>query len=249
MDNKEWYIEAFQEWYSIVYYHRDDKEAQEQVEFACSELGLTRKSRVLDLCCGYGRHLKFLSERLSFVVGLDLSLYLLREAQGNNSMHNTCFLRGDVRYLPFCSQSFNAVLNLFTSFGYFEEHNDNLKQLEQISIILKKKGLLLFDYFNPLLVQKIKNIETEKIYKSYIIKENRCYDETNKILKKHICIYSNDLQLKKSYTENVKVYNLNELFEMFLSCHLTVKKIYGSYKKESYNSESPRLIIIGEKNE
>jgi len=249
MDNKEWYIEAFKEWYQIVYRHRDDKEAQEQVDFVYSELSLNKRSKVLDLCCGYGRHLKFLSGKLSFLVGLDLSLYLLREAQKNNKIYSIPLIRGDVRYLPFRTKSFDAVLNLFTSFGYFEEHNDNFKQLEQVSSILKKKGLLLFDYFNPLSVQKIKNIETEKIYKSYIIKENRCYDETNKILKKYISIYSNDLQLKVSYTENVKVYELNELIEMFLSCHLTVKKIYGSYKKESYNSESPRLIIIGERNE
>lgn len=216
MNNQEWYIQAFEEWYPIVYYHRDEKEASEQVEFAYSELKLNKNSKVLDLCCGYGRHLKFLSEKLSFLVGFDLSVYLLKEAKCKNITPRVSFVRGDVRYLPFSPQSFDAVLNFFTSFGYFEEHQENFQQLQQISSILKNKGLLLFDYFNPIQAQKIINHETSKRYKSYIIKENRWYDNAQKVLKKHISIYTKNLQLKKSYTESVRVYKLNELIEMFL---------------------------------
>lgn len=247
MNNHEWYKDAFEEWYPIVYQHRDEKEAQEQVEFAYSELNLHYNDRVLDLCCGYGRHLGFLFSKISFVVGFDLSLYLLNKARHFLS-DKISLVRGDVRSLPFSSESFDIVLNFFTSFGYFDEDKENVRQIEQVSFVLRNKGRFLFDYLNPAQGQKIKNIETEKRYQSYIIKENRQYDESKKELKKDISIYV-DKQLKKSYTERVKVYNIDEISRMFSSYNLCIKKTYGNYNKEPYSEESPRLIIIGEKNE
>ncbi|MGC8738654.1 MAG: class I SAM-dependent methyltransferase [Candidatus Hydrogenedens sp.] len=247
MNRQEWYISAFEEWYPIIYQHRDAKEARKQVTFAYSELNLHYNSKTLDLCCGYGRHLVFLSEKISFVVGYDLSLYLLKTAQ-RLLPNKISLVRGDVRYLPFSPKSFDAVLNFFTSFGYFEEDRENVRQIEQVSFVLKNKGKFLFDYLNSIQVQKIKNVITEKTYKTYIIKENRCYDESKKELRKDVSIYLNN-QLKKFYTERVRVYSLEEILKMFSSQNLCIQKIYGNYNKEPYTEESPRLIIVGEKNE
>ncbi len=248
MNHQEWYIRAFEKWYPIIYRHRDSNEAREQVEFACTELQLHKDSKVLDLCCGYGRHLEFLDKKVSFTVGLDLSIYLLNRAQDLN-VHRISLVRGDVRYLPFFSYTFDAVLVFFTSFGYFKRHEENIQQLEQISYVLKNGGKFLFDYLNPLQVQKIKDIETEKKYKSYVIKENRCYNEKTKELKKYVRIYLNDSKQEDSYTEIVKVYSLDELIKMFSSNKLNIQRIYGSYQKDRYTDDSPRLIIIGSKHE
>lgn len=247
MNNQDWYIDAFDEWYPIVYQHRDEKEAQEQVEFVFSELNLQYNHKILDLCCGYGRHINFLSPKVSFVVGFDLSLYLLKKARHFLS-DKISLVRGDVRYLPFNPESFDVVLIFFTSFGYFDEDKENIRQIEQVSFVLRNKGTFFFDYLNPLQVEKITNIETKKTYHSYIIKENRFYDEISRELKKEVSIYLNN-QLKKSYTERVKIYSLDEISRIFSSQNLHIQKIYGNYNKESYTEESPRLIIIGEKNE
>lgn len=247
MNNQEWYIEAFEEWYPIVYQHRNDKEAREQVEFVFSELNIQHNHKILDLCCGYGRHLIFLYSKSSFLVGFDLSVYLLKKAQKFLS-DKALLVRGDVRYLPFLPESFDIVLNFFTSFGYFDDDKENIRQIEQVSFVLKNKGTFFFDYLNPAQVEKIKNIETEKTYQSYIIKENRCYDKSKNELRKDVSIYLNS-QLKKSYIERIKIYSLDEILEMFTSQNLYIKKIYGNYNKEPYTKESPRLIIVGEKNE
>ncbi len=248
MDGQEWYIQAFDEWYPIVYQHRDDKEAQYQVDFAISELNLKDNCRVLDLCCGYGRHIKYLNNKVFQVVGYDLSLYLLNKAK--EFLSNKVFLvKGDVRNLPFPSECFDAVLNFFTSFGYFKEHKDNVQQIEQVSCVLKSGGRFLFDYFNPIQAKKIHDVKTEREFKTYIIKERRWYDKENKEIKKSICIYSKDRCFEKSYLESVKVYTFDELSEMFSSSKLQIKNVYGNYNKEKFTSESPRLIIIGVKNE
>jgi len=247
MNNQEWYTNAFEEWYPIVYQHRDEKEAQQQVEFVLSKLNFQYNQKILDLCCGYGRHLFFLYPKVSFLVGFDLSLYLLKKAQ-NFLPIKISLVRGDVRYLPFSQESFDIVLNFFTSFGYFDEDKENIRQIEQVSFVLKNKGTFFFDYLNPAQVEKITNMETEKIYQSYIIKEKRYYNKNKNELKKEVFIYLNT-QLIKSYIEKVKVYSLDEISSIFSSQSLSIQKIYGDYNGEPYTEESPRLIIIGEKNE
>ncbi|HOV33796.1 MAG TPA: class I SAM-dependent methyltransferase [Candidatus Hydrogenedens sp.] len=245
-ENNDWYLEAFGKWYPIVYHHRDAKEAEKQINFICSELKLKKNSKVLDLCCGYGRHLSFLKQRIPFTVGADLSVDLLEQAK-NLFLNEIYLVRCDVRFLPFQSNTFDVVLNLFTSFGYFEDDNENIQQIQQVSSILKSGGYFFLDYLNPIQAQKIKMLYTTRKVEDYTIDETRWYEHTSKLLKKKVEVYNENKQLMTSYTESIKIYLVEEITEIFSKQQLSILKIYGNYQKENFSNESSRIIIISKK--
>ncbi len=245
-ENNDWYLEAFGKWYPVVYQHRDEKEAEKQVNFVYSELKLKENSKILDLCCGYGRHLRFLKQKIPFTIGADLSVDLLKQAK--DLFSNKIYLvRCDVRFLPFQSNTFDAVLNLFTSFGYFENDNENIQQIQQVSTVLKPGGYFFLDYLNPIQAQKIKMFHTAKKVQDYTIDETRWYEHVSKLLKKKVEVYNDNKQLMTSYTESIKIYSIEEITEMLAKQNLLILETYGDYQKEKFTDESLRLIIISKK--
>jgi len=108
-------------------------------------LGLKRGSRVLDLCCGTGRHAILLAKRGASVLGVDRTRAYLDEARRRaGKVKNCLFAEGDMRRLPF-ENEFDAVLNLWTSFGYFQKESDDLKTLKGVARSLKPGGLFLIE--------------------------------------------------------------------------------------------------------
>ncbi|MBI4061637.1 MAG: class I SAM-dependent methyltransferase [Elusimicrobia bacterium] len=108
-------------------------------------LKLRPGARVLDLACGTGRHSIPLARRGAFVVGVDRTASYLKEARrAARGLSNCLFARGDMRRLPFEGE-FDAVINLWTSFGYFAKPSDDLKVLRGAARALKPGGLFLID--------------------------------------------------------------------------------------------------------
>lgn len=108
-------------------------------------LNLKRGSRVLDLCCGTGRHSILLARKGASVLGVDRTRAYLDEARRRAGALKDCrFAEGDMRRLPFEGE-FDAVMNLWTSFGYFEKESDDLKTLKGVARALKPGGLFLME--------------------------------------------------------------------------------------------------------
>jgi len=108
-------------------------------------LGLKKGSRVLDLCCGTGRHSILLARRGASVLGVDRTAeYLATARRRAGALKNCAFAEGDMRRLPFKGE-FDAVMNLWTSFGYFEKESDDLKTLKSVARALKPGGLFLIE--------------------------------------------------------------------------------------------------------
>src|SRR5438067_3442621 len=112
---RDWFEDWFGEEYLAVYPHRDRREADVVVSFLRDRLAGKSVERVLDLACGAGRHSRALG-KLWWTTGFDLSEALLRVAR--REAKDACYVRGDMRLLPFRTGSFSLVVNLFTSFGY-----------------------------------------------------------------------------------------------------------------------------------
>lgn len=111
-------------------------------------LGIMPEDRVLDLCCGQGRHsLELARSGFMNVEGLDRSHYLIQraKAQGKKESLSIKFREGDARKLPYAPDTFDAVMILGNSFGYFETVNDDLRVLKEVARILKPWGKLLVD--------------------------------------------------------------------------------------------------------
>ncbi len=108
-------------------------------------LKLRPGSRLLDLACGTGRHSTLLARRGANVVGVDKTAAYISEARlKSKTLPNCRFLVGDMRRLSFKNE-FDAAINLWTSFGYFDGYSDDVKVLKGVARALKPGGLFLID--------------------------------------------------------------------------------------------------------
>ena len=207
-----WYHEWFNEKeYLLLYQHRDEVEANQLINLIEKEINLKTNSKVLDLCCGNGRHSILLSKRGYLVTGVDLSDNLLNIAKKNAILNNLDirFIKSDMREINFKNE-FDLTLNLFTSFGYFSTEEENEKVIKNIYMALKKNGYLVIDFFNKeYLINNIKPETITHINESTIIQRRKIIK--NKVVKE-IIIQKNNT--KKFFKEEVVLYSLND-FEMF----------------------------------
>ncbi|MBI5631755.1 MAG: class I SAM-dependent methyltransferase [Elusimicrobia bacterium] len=118
-----------------------------EAAFAARALGLKKGRKVLDLCCGTGRHSRLLARRGILVTGLDATPAYLRQARRLSGAGNPRYVLGDIRRLAY-DEEFDAVLNLWTSFGYFLNPLEDFESLRGICRALKPGGLFLIDVVN-----------------------------------------------------------------------------------------------------
>jgi len=240
----EWYQRWFGEDYLLVYEHRDTAEAERDVAAVVEVLGLEAGDMVLDLCCGSGRHDFPFAKRGLRIVGLDYSAELLAVAnESRTGDRYPQFVRGDARKLPFAEGSFDAVVNMFTSFGYFcDEENCGL--LCSMAAMLRHGGGFYIDYLNPSHVLETLVPCTTREIKGVAIEERRTYDTDSRRVEK--CIRLERGGESKEYTESVRLYSLDEMKAILGDAGLECKGILGSSGLEQYDeSRSPRMILFG----
>ena len=148
--NTPWYVDFFGSDYQEAYGHIFTKERTEkEVLFVERTLGLSSNSRLLDLCCGQGRHSVLLASHGLKVTGQDLSREYLEQA-GRSAKEQGVHLDllcKDMRDIPF-KDHFDAVINMFSAFGYLESDEENLKVLKAVREALKPGGRVLLDMIN-----------------------------------------------------------------------------------------------------
>ena len=111
-------------------------------------LKLSPEDKILDSCCGHGRHSQELARRgFQNVEGLDRSHYLIQKAkaQARKEGLKFKFREGDARKLPYPPDTFDVVMILGNSFGYFETVQDDLKVLKEVFRVLNPWGRILID--------------------------------------------------------------------------------------------------------
>jgi D-alanine-D-alanine ligase len=120
----------------------------EEVDLLIRCTGLERNDRILDLCCGQGRHALELARRgFRYITGLDRSRYLIRLARKRAKQHNlqVSFHEGDVRKFRLGDGAFHGAYILGNSFGYFERPEEDLAVLEAVKRALVFGGKLVMD--------------------------------------------------------------------------------------------------------
>lgn len=238
-----WFAEWFDsDYYHILYQHRDDSEAESFINTLSEHLKLPKKSNVLDLACGKGRHSIQINELGYNVLGLDLSKESIQFAKQfeNKQLH---FTTGDMRALPY-SNHFDLVLNLFTSFGYFLEENDNLLAIQSIAKVLKEGGRLVLDYLNTAKVSAMLP-QTNTIIRDNIQFKTEKFIEDEFIVKS-INFENNDQS--HHFQEFVRRIDLEKFKRYFNSCGLELIETFGDYQLNEFDEQqSERLILIAEK--
>ena len=241
----EWYKVAFDRIYPILYRHRDEGES-ELVLDAFGDLVLGRDP-VLDLACGGGRYMVGAGKRGMLTWGVDLSEYLLSDAARHAGLAGR-LVRGDMKRLPFRDGSFGAVLNMFTSFGYFGVDMDNLLVLREVSRVLRTGGLLLMDYINAIRVRTMVLSDTRREVEGWVIRENRSLEEDGKYLVKGVDAERVATGETVAYDERVRLYTHEEMKMMLDSVDLVVSGAFGDYDRSPFDEhDSARLILVCEK--
>ena len=144
---KKWFSSRF---YLDLYQHRDEEDARWIINLLQRNISVNSGARALDIACGSGRHSIELARRGFNVTGFDLSEYLISEAEKNlkNSEERGLkvkFLIKDMRNFNF-KNSFDIAVNIFTSFGYFDNDKENAGVFRNVSDSLKKNGYFIFDF-------------------------------------------------------------------------------------------------------
>lgn len=236
---KDWFNSHY---YHILYNHRDYSEAEAFISRLFTYLNIAKNSKVLDLACGKGRH-SIQINRLDYdVVGMDLSVESIKYANkfSNDTLH---FRTGDMRNFTFPFK-FNLVVNLFTSFGYFNEELDNQMVIKSIEQNLSNNGLIVLDYLN--VVKTVSKLPTEeKIKKEELIFSIK-KEVKNGFIEKDISFSHN--RENHHYKEFVKVIDLPIFESYFKNAGIEIIELFGDYQLNPFNSkESDRLILIARK--
>ncbi|MCH7973180.1 MAG: class I SAM-dependent methyltransferase [Bacteroidetes bacterium] len=242
----EWFESWFEsEEYLKVYKHRDEREALQLVESIISITNIKNKSKILDLACGAGRHSIEFAKKGFLLTAVDLSENLLNNAKVNaqNAEVDIDFIRADIRDF-YIDDKFDLVLNLFTSFGYFESDEENFKVFKSAYDHLNENGFFIFDYFNKKYLEEnlIPN-SSLRIEDGEIIQKRRI--EKGRVIK-DIIIKKNGNE--KYFKESVKIYSLDEIKSKLELTKFNIKDIYGSFDRSKFDeSLSNRIIIIAQK--
>lgn len=239
----EWYERSFGRDYLFVYKHRDFQGAMQEVHQMMEWLELPASASVLDLCCGMGRHSLALAEAGYQVTGVDLSEVLLEEAIEHDTNRTITFLEGDMRKLP-VDGPFDAVINLFTSFGYFQNDEDNGQVLREVHRVLRPGGRFMIDFINPDYVAQHLVPMSERRDEGNLIQEYRRIE--NGYVRKDIVLTDEHTGKKRQYEERVRLYGLTDFHFMMERAKLRMDTVYGGYDGSLYETAtSPRLIIVG----
>ncbi len=238
-ETKKWYASWFDSpYYHILYKDRDDTEAGIFMKNLTSYLQLPKNAEILDLACGKGRHSVFLNELGYRVTGVDLSPQSIAFAKQfeNDSLH---FEEHDMT-VPF-PKKFDAVFNLFTSFGYFENSEDNINTIKSIKAELKHNGLGVIDFLNAEFVKRNLVPSEIKIVDGIEFKIQRKIKD-GFIIKN---ISFNDKEHNYTFTERVKAIELEDFKNCFKSLGIELLHCFGNYQLQEFKeAESTRLILI-----
>lgn len=238
-DTKNWYAEWFNtNFYHILYQDRDYREASLFMKNITAYLNLPPQAAILDLACGKGRHSVYLNQLGFEVTGTDLSENNIRYAKQfeNDTLHFEVY---DMRK-PY-PRRFDAVFNLFTSFGYFETEADNLAVLQAIKANLKKTGFAVLDFMNVahvvahLVPEDVKTAEGIQFHQQRTVKDGYIVKEIN------FTHQGNDFR----FTEKVRALTLADFEAYFQKAGIDLLDVFGDYQLGKFCPEtSARLILI-----
>ena len=244
-----WYVHSFGREYLELYPHRDDAEARADVQAIIELIDPPKDEPLLDLGCGAGRHLAAL-HRAGFrhIVGLDLSSELLEiaaERLAEAGEGGIELVNADMAHIPY-EEYFGTVLSLFTSFGYFERDEDNAAVFAAVRKAAVPGARFLIDYMNrDWVIANLVGREEKDVAGRRVRIERRLAAGRRRVEKTTRVLGPEGEQ--KTYHESVRLYSPLEVGKMLEAEGFVNVRRYGSLRGAPHHSESPRLILVGEK--
>jgi ubiquinone/menaquinone biosynthesis C-methylase UbiE len=245
-----WYVDFFRNDYLEVYDHQFTAErAEKEVTFAEQALQLKPASRVLDLCCGQGRHSVLLAKHGFQVTGIDLNhsyLELTQKAARAAGVELETIV-ADMREIP-SQNRFDAIVNMYSSFGYLESEAEDSRVLESAARALKQGGRLLLDMLNRewAVANYIQN-DWHKGSDGTLYVERRDLDLANSSMHVSFTIVGPDGGRRDSVGHHIRLYTLTEITRLLQRAGLTFSGVFGGFDGESYAIGTRRMIVLAQK--
>jgi SAM-dependent methyltransferase len=248
MSRREWFTHFFDT--SYVAALREEKplpQTRLEVEFVLRSLRPPEGARILDLPCGYGRHAALLARRGFRMVGVDLSPAMLAEARRRFAEGPRLrFRRDDMRRIEF-REEFDAVINLYTSFGYFTP-TQNVTALRRMARALRPGGRLLVDHRDPAYDAGLPRRLWYRSGRKRFVLEERHFDRDTKITTSTQLIVTAGQRWVAQKTLRFQEFSLPQWRRMLHRVGLTFLRAYSGYDGRPYRAGSTgRLIVMAEK--
>jgi SAM-dependent methyltransferase len=240
----DWFTHWFGKEYLELYPHRDETEARAAVQLVYDTVSAKKDGMeigpALDLACGSGRHSRALGERI-WTAGFDLSMTLLEVARQESPY--APYIRGDMRELPFADDAFGLVVNLFTSFGYFDTNAQHLRVLAEVARVTRPGGMFVLDYLNAENVRRTLVPSDERMVNGRKIWQQRRISADGLYVEKTISSDGCD----RTYNERVRLFEPDQLRMMLEESGFAVVAEYGDYGGGLWSEASARLILFAER--
>jgi SAM-dependent methyltransferase len=235
-----WYVDAFRAEYMQLYAHRDLRAARREVDYL---IGQGISGRVLDLCCGFGRHTLALRERGIDAFGIDLSHELLARAGRSDakSLLRDRLIRADARRIPLADDSVDAVVVLFSSFGYFGDEGDR-EVLTEIRRISKPGARIVLDLMNPAHVRASLVGFSSKSVDGARLEERRSLEDENRRVVKDVRFVPPGGR-ERRWQERVRMYEPAEIEGLLRERGFAPLGANGDFDGSAFTSASERQIV------
>ena len=219
---------------------------RQEVEQVVSLLKLQPGMSICDLCCGIGRHSVELGRLGYCVTGVDRTGLYIEQAKkkADEQGLNIRFVQDDMR--SFCEpNAFDAVINIFTSFGYFEEATDDKGVLENVYKSLKDGGKFLVDIIGKEVLARI--FQDKRWYEedgTIILEEAKLSEDWSSIENRWIIIRDDK---RDEFRFSLRLYSAAQLSELLKGCGFGKVQIYGDLSGSPYDHTAKRLVVVAHK--
>ncbi len=238
-----WVPDYFSDDYLRLYQFPDERTTPEVAFVEAALAGrLPAGARVLDLACGQGRHTVPLAQRGYRMVGLDYQANLLARARAAGA--TATFVRGDMRRLPF-GAAFDAVVNLFTAFGYFSDA-ENAGIVREVARVLRPGGWFVLDVANrDALLRTVQPRTWKRLPDGGVLLGEWSWDVASGRYTHRQWLV--DGGTTREFVHRVRVYTCTELTALLADAGLQVVERHGGFRGEALTWEAPRLVLIAQK--
>jgi len=221
----------------------DQNQTSRQIQFI--EHTLKEDGLVLDIACGTGRHLIPLSNEGYNIVGVDVSLRLLKIAK--NRWRKASVVRADMRFLPFKPHAFAAAISMDTSFGYLTSEQEDFQSLKDLHLALSRNGVLIIDVFNRerlMQIYKISGKSSRLEYPTFFLLRKRTIIENGQKLHDSWVVCDKDDGQIRVFEHSARLYEFKQLQDLLEKAGFKLNSVYGDYEGQDFSSSSRRLIFV-----
>ena len=218
-----------------------------EVDQMIALLGLQSGGAVLDLCCGIGRHSIEFARRGFKVTGVDRTTPYLDQARASAAKENLKieFVLSDMREFS-RPAAFDAAINFFTAFGYFENPADDAKVARNLGDSLKPGGRLIVDTMGKeVIARKFRERDWgTREDGAIVLEERRVLDGWKRIENRWTRIHGSE---RRSSTLLVRLYSGAELESLLREVGFREVGLYGSLSAIPYDQNAERLVAVATK--